>query len=274
MAFHLSLTTISRGKGRSAAGACAYVTAGVATDDYTGDKLDYRRKAKPVSAAYFGTTAKCPQDFAHTLDAKEGRKNSVVAREIVVALPDIVPVAVRQQLAEALSEWLSVRYDSPVLCVVHKPSRHGDQRNHHAHIILGTRDSAGRKIRILDDRKTGSEEIKKIRAYASEQIRASVPPEERAKWSHESLAAQGVMRDAMRHEGPMVTGLRRKGLSPALLSSTHNDELRAALEERSAATSLRLLTEKNASETRRQKLLGNGTQQHTRTATPTKGLKI
>ena len=57
---------------------------------------------------------------------------------------------------------------------VHRPDKRGGERNHHAHILLPTRrvDEAGqfsrRKIRELDDRVKGPEEIRAIRALWEE----------------------------------------------------------------------------------------------------------
>ena len=49
------------------------------------------------------------------------------------------------------------------MAAVHAPNKQGDDRNHHAHVMLTTRrverDGLGKKVRALDDRTTGPQEV-------------------------------------------------------------------------------------------------------------------
>lgn len=228
MAYHLEIKSIGRSAGRSAAGAAAYISASAAVDTWTGDQLDYSRKAKPVAVTYYGTTAKTAADFAASLDSAENRKNSMVARELILSLPDSASPQSRARIAASMADYLRKQYDAPVMVAIHAPDRDSDKRNHHAHILMGTRDSAGRKIRTLDVKDSATEEVAKIRAYASRLCVAAVLPAEAPRWSHLSNAARGIAMPAGKHEGPMITGMRRKGITPTLPRAKYNDELRKA----------------------------------------------
>lgn len=97
----------------------------------------------------------------------ETRKNSVVAREIEVALPAELSPAARERLATEYTAHIVDRYQVAAEVSVHLPGRGGDQRNHHAHILISTRrlDESGftDKTREIDDKKSGPEEIERIR---------------------------------------------------------------------------------------------------------------
>ena len=102
------------------------------------------------------------------MEAAEKRKNSCLCRDFEVSLPHELSPSQRQALADKLATYLADRYDTPALFAIHKPE-HGDERNHHLHCLLPTRAltrdglSLGAKLRVLDDRTSGSPEIKHLR---------------------------------------------------------------------------------------------------------------
>ena len=109
-------------------------------------------------------------------EAAEKRKDARVAREYCVALPAELPAAERRELALEFALALADRYGCAADCCVHAPGKKGDQRNHHAHILVTTRtigpDGLGDKCtcELKDkDRKarglgSGPMEIKAVRA--------------------------------------------------------------------------------------------------------------
>jgi hypothetical protein len=72
------------------------------------------------------------------------------------------------------STALVQRYNVAASVAIHQPSRHGDDRNYHAHILFTTREMTpeglGNKTRVLDDRKTGPREVAKLRELAADII--------------------------------------------------------------------------------------------------------
>jgi len=69
----------------------------------------------------------------------ERRKNSVVAKEIEIALPCNLSDQDKVELAQEFCRSLAKRYNCAVDLAVHAPDADGDQRNYHAHILMTTR---------------------------------------------------------------------------------------------------------------------------------------
>lgn len=141
-------------------------------DERTGEVHDYTRRSGVVSS-HIVLPNRHP-DWAESrsqlwsgAELAETRKNSVVAREAEIALPAELSPAQREELATGFAAHLVDRYGVAAEVSIHEPSREGDQRNHHAHILFTTRrmDETGfiEKTRELDDKKTGPEEIEAIR---------------------------------------------------------------------------------------------------------------
>ena len=170
--YHLSVKTVSRSDGRSATAAAAYRAGAQIVDERTGEVHDYRRKKGIVSATLF-----VPEDAPgwaseraelwNKAEESEKRKNSTVAREFEVALPEELTAAQRQELAHALAVELVKHHGCAVDVAVHEPGKEGDTRNHHAHILCTTRrlgpSGFGDKTRELDDRATGAAEVTRWR---------------------------------------------------------------------------------------------------------------
>ena len=76
----------------------------------------------------------------NAVEAAETRKNSQVAREIRVALPAELDHAQRVELVRAFCQREFVARGMVADIALHAPGREGDDRNHHAHILLTTRE--------------------------------------------------------------------------------------------------------------------------------------
>ena len=171
--FHVDVSTVSRSQGRSAVAAAAYRAAEFLLDARTGLEHDFRRK-QGVVESYIAAPDDCEwiehrQALWDAAEAAENRKNSTVAREWLIALPNALDKTQRADLARAFATVLVTRYGVAVDVAIHKPNRKGDQRNHHAHLLSTTRkaeaDGFGAKTRILDAAKTGSVEISEMREW-------------------------------------------------------------------------------------------------------------
>jgi MobA/MobL family len=138
------------------------------------------------------------------------------AREYELALPASVSAQQREAITRAFAQELVLRYGVAVTTAIHEPSRYGDDRNFHAHILSTTRrmevDGLGKKTRILDDIKTGPQEVLYLRGYACELINDAL---ERAgvdeRVDHRSLEARGVDREATEHLGSTASEMERNG---------------------------------------------------------------
>ena len=222
--YHLSVKTISRSHGRSATAAAAYRTGARITDERTGTIHDYRRRSG-VESTLLLLPANAPDwasDRARLWNAAEWaetRKNSTVAREFEIALPAELDAGERQRLAVDFARELVERHGCAADVAIHQPGRDGNQRNHHAHILLSTRrlTAAGfaAKTRELDDLKTG--EIGHWRErFAAMQNAYLLHHGHAAQVDHRSLEAQAIDREPTIHLGPTATALERRGVPTRL----------------------------------------------------------
>ena len=223
--FHLSVKTVSRSAGRSATAAAAYRAGVEITDERTGEIHDYTRKGG-VESAELVLPAGAPEWAAdraalwNAAEQAETRKNSTVAREFEIALPEELSPAERQRLARDLAREIVERHGCAADVCIHAPGRGGDDRNHHAHILLSTRrlepEGFTEKTRELDDQKTGRVLVTEWRErYAQLQNERLREAGLSVQVDHRTLAEQGQDREPTRHLGPTATAIERRTGQPS-----------------------------------------------------------
>jgi hypothetical protein len=228
--YHCSVKTLSRSKGHNAVAAAAYRAGAKILDEASGKVHDYSKRSG-VADSFIELPYGAPLSLMNrsTLwnkaERSEVRKNSRIAREIVIALPYELSRTERRTLTRAYSRWVSERYGVAVDCAIHLPSPEEghDQRNHHAHLLFTTRavGPAGlsKKTRALDDKHTGPQEIEAIR-YAWECLcntaleRADIP----SRVNRHSLIDQGIERIPQVHMGARAFAMYLQDKKP--ISST------------------------------------------------------
>ena len=209
--FHLSLKKISRGDSRSATAAAAYRSGQTIQCDRSGLTHNYTKRSG-VEATFLTGWAGTRSELWNAAEFSESRSNAVVAREIIVNLPFDVPPTVRHSLTSQIVQFLRDRYEVAIDTAIHVPSKKGDQRNFHAHILFTTRSVGqdqrfGAKTRVLDDLKSGPQEIEVIRAKWAEILnshwaKTRVPNGPIRKVDHRSFKRRGLHYIPTRHEGP------------------------------------------------------------------------
>jgi ATP-dependent exoDNAse (exonuclease V) alpha subunit len=146
---HFDIRSISRGAGRSAIAAAAYRAGERLRDERTGLLHNYSRREDVnhkeilLPSHLRGGDAAWATDRASLWNAAERaepRRNSRVAREYQVALPAELDAERRVQLARTFAQELAERHNVAVDLAVHAPRAEGDQRNHHAHLLVTTRE--------------------------------------------------------------------------------------------------------------------------------------
>ena len=145
--YHLRATMISRSAGRSATAAAAYRSASHIEDHRTGLSFDYRARGgvdhvEILAPAHAPEWAQDRAALWNAVEAAETRKNSQVAREIRVALPAELDHGQRALLVRDFCQRQFVDRGMVADIALHAPGREGDDRNHHAHILLTTREIA------------------------------------------------------------------------------------------------------------------------------------
>ena len=166
--FTPSLQVFQRSKGRNAVEAAAYRSCTRLSEEQLGEEYDYRPKTGHVCTELFGVAGlDMGMDDIGTLwnkaERAETRKNSAVARELMVPLPHEWTDEQRLLCVRGLAEMLVSRYGVAVMASIHRPA---NGQNDHVHILFTTREvdsqmTFGKKTRILDDMKTG--EVKNMR---------------------------------------------------------------------------------------------------------------
>ena len=140
--YHLEAKVVSRGTGRSAVAASAYLSCSKILNDYDGVLHDYTRKKGLVWQEVF-LPEFAPSEWKergvlwNTVEENEKTKDSRLAREFVVALPIELSKAQWERL---LSDFVSDTFVSDGMCAdvaIHDPYPPG--HNPHAHILLTVR---------------------------------------------------------------------------------------------------------------------------------------
>lgn len=140
--YHLEAKVVSRGTGRSACAASAYLSCSAIYNDYDGVQHDYTRKKGLVWEQVFLPDC-APAEWQergalwNAVEENEKTKDSRLAREFVPALPvELTP----EQWKELLSDFIQGSFVSDGMCAdvaVHDPAPPG--HNPHAHILLTVR---------------------------------------------------------------------------------------------------------------------------------------
>ena len=143
--YHLEAKVVSRGAGRSAVAASAYLSCSRLYNDYDGIQHDYTKKQGLVWQEVF-LPEYAPQEWKdreqlwNAVEEVETAKNSRLAREFVVALP--IELSRTEQI-ELLLEFIQGQFVADGMCAdaaIHDTDGH----NPHAHILL--------TVRPLDER--------------------------------------------------------------------------------------------------------------------------
>lgn len=140
--YHMQAKVVSRGKGRSAVAASAYMSCSSVINEYDGVHHDYTRKKGLVWEHVFlpeNAPAEWKERVAlwNAVEDAEKSKDSRLAREFVVALPRELNSG---QLIALLTEYIQQQFVADGMCAdvgIHDPDPPG--HNPHAHILLTIR---------------------------------------------------------------------------------------------------------------------------------------
>ena len=138
--YHLEAKVVSRGTGRSAVAAAAYLSCTNILNDYDGIRHDYTRKKGLVWREVFLPEYAPPEwkdrgVLWNAVEENEKTKDSRLAREFVVALPIELS---REERIDLLQNFIREQFISDGMCAdaaIHDTDGH----NPHAHIMLTVR---------------------------------------------------------------------------------------------------------------------------------------
>ena len=218
--------------------ASAYRSGEKLTNEQDKREHDYRKRAhdiefKRVLVPTDGALSELKRSTLwNAAEAAEKRKDARTGREFVLALPHELNQEQRAQLAEDFARELVKRYKVAADVCIHKPAKQGDERNHHAHILITTRSVSvskdGSPTLVLGDKTAlewsdrkrqekglskGADEMKELREKWAELANKAL---ERAgkteRIDPRSNEAQGIERIPEEHLGHKMTALERKGV--------------------------------------------------------------
>lgn len=240
--YHCTIKIISRGKGMSAVGACAYRSGEILKNEYDGITHDFTRKRGIVHTEIL-LPSHAPPDFAdratlwNSVEKIEKSKNAQLAREIEVAIPIELD---REQQIQLVRDYVQENFVSVGMCAdiaIHDKKT----GNPHAHIMLTMRPleqsgewgAKAKKEYILDKNgqritlKNGGFKSRKIdtvdwnskekaevwrEAWADCVNRSLVEQGIQEKVDHRSYKRQKVEKIPTIHLGVAVTQMQGKGI--------------------------------------------------------------
>jgi ATP-dependent exoDNAse (exonuclease V) alpha subunit len=172
----------------------------------------------------------------NSVELAETRRNARVAKEIQVTLPHELPPERRLALARSFSQEVADHYRVAVDLAVHEPRPAGDPRNHHAHLLLTTREvspaglgpKAGLEMSTAERARLGlpnmSQEFTALRErWATLTNEALKAANIEARVDHRSLAEQGVDREPRPHIPFAAHKIERSGKHSDVAASIRAD---------------------------------------------------
>lgn len=208
---------IKRSDGRSSTAAAAYRAAIAIEDARTGLVHDYGRKGgvlhteimAPDHAPVWMTDR---AQLWNAVEAIEKRSDAQLSREVLLSLPAELDDAQRRELVRAFVRDEFVARGMVADLAIHAPHRDGDDRNHHAHVMLTMRVLTGQGFGNKDRSWNDKAMLEHWReTWAQVQNRALERAGRRERVDHRSLEAQGIDREPEPKQGPVATTMERQG---------------------------------------------------------------
>ncbi|HEV7326602.1 MAG TPA: Ti-type conjugative transfer relaxase TraA [Bosea sp. (in: a-proteobacteria)] len=251
--YHLSMKPVSRASGRSAVASMAYRAGEKLTNERDGITHDYTAKQGVEHAEIVlpqGVSADWARDRSDLWNAAEfaeKRKDARVAREFEIALPHELSAEERLEASREFAQELADRYGAAVDFAIHAPHDASDVRNHHAHVMMTTRQVTGdglgektylereNKWLLAHDLPTTDMQLRDLRqrweGIANERLAMAGLD---IRIDHRSHMERGLEIAPTEHMGVHATQMERRGL----------DVSRARLDEEAARRNAELIREK------------------------------
>ena len=251
--YHLSMKPVSRATGRSAVASMAYRAGEKLTNERDGITHDYTAKQGVEHAEIVlpqGVSADWARDRSDLWNAAEfaeKRKDARVAREFEIALPHELSAEERLEASREFAQDLANRYGAAVDFAIHAPHDASDVRNHHAHVMMTTRQvtegglgdktylERENKWLLANDLPTTDMQLRDLRqrweGIANERLAMA---ELDIRIDHRSHMERGLEIAPTEHMGVHATQMERRGL----------DVSRTRLDEDAARRNAELIREK------------------------------
>ena len=207
MNYHVEVSPLSRGKGRSLGSVLSYISGKEIHDNYSGKTYRHRRFDLVQFRVYLPPSSpnalRDLQCLCDELNKAEKRKDARTGRLFICSLPnELVP----GEWAKIVKDFIEENFVAKGLCAVaaiHRGTNRDfpSKNNPHVHIIVSTRTVGPEGFNPQKDREHDKRCYIEIwrRAWAEVQNRAYERCHIEKRISHESLRVQGIDRKPLRH---------------------------------------------------------------------------
>lgn len=219
---------VSRKAGGSAIASAAYRAGERLYDEREQEAADYSKRGGVVEAGIVmpegGGPAWTRERLWNEVEAAESRKDARTARKVELALPDAMTPEQRRELTREWAATLADRYGVAVDWAIHLPGGKGDDRNHHAHLMMTTRqiglDGFGGKAALELSNTAqkargfavGDQAMQELRQVLADRFNVFAERQgSELRADARSYRERGVELVPTRHVGVAATGMERRG---------------------------------------------------------------
>lgn len=228
---HSPIKIIQRSKGQTATAAAAYRSGTRLKDERTGEIHDYRKKegiAHNLLLFPIGTPENIVdrQTLWNAAEKREKHPKAQTAREVEISFPYEFNEQQRLEAGYAIANLIVDRYNVAADFAFHQPSKKGDERNHHVHILFTNRsfkDGDWSKTKDLPfefgrgEKGRAQAEVLNLRQNIADVLnQISVRDGLEIYIEHLSFEQRGLDREPTKHLGKDATQLERKGVQTKL----------------------------------------------------------
>jgi len=216
--YHFSKKVFSRANGHSSCAAAAYRSGEKIYDERTGETHDYSNRTGVIASEIIAPhgSPDWTQDRARLWnhgEASEIRKDAQVARENILAVHHELTTEQNMELVRDFAADCYVSKGMIADISYHEPDKHGDNRNHHAHILLTLRPinehgEFGNKERAWNSKELLFEERAMWAEYSNLALERAGSSE---RIDERSFEDQGKDRIPTNHMGKDATQMERNG---------------------------------------------------------------
>lgn len=206
MIYHMEVSTLSRGKGRSLGASLSYISGEKIHDSYSGKNHHHRRTDLVQCKVYYPPDA--PKELADIqylcdeINKAEKRKDARTGRQFIGSLPNELPP---REWTRIVEEFIEENFTANNLCAVaaiHRGKLSSKQlSNPHVHIIVSTRTVGPDGFNPKKDREHDKRSYIEIwrRSWADVQNRAYERYGMKVRVSHLSYEVQGIDKESLIH---------------------------------------------------------------------------
>jgi hypothetical protein len=215
--YHFAAALVCRSKGQSAVAAAAYRAGERIDDERLGKTFDYTRRRGVLHNEILAPEnapgwMRDREQLWNAVEKAEKRKDSQLARSLDIALPHELTFDQNLQLVRDFVQAEFVDRGMIADIAIHAPSRNGDARNVHAHILLTTREIAGPGFGSKARDWNSKQELQEWRESWADHANGILEREGfEERIDHRSLVDQGIDRAPTTHVGPNGKQMEERG---------------------------------------------------------------